>query len=115
MKTIWIVEDDDNIRELLNYIFRQKDIKHRTFSLAKPFLTALGEMPLPDVILLDVMLPDGNGIQLCRTIKSEEGKNRIPVMLVSAHVNLQEDSADDFMAKPFDIEKLLSRVTKLVH
>lgn len=115
MKNVFIVEDNDGIRELLEFLLEDDGYIVKSFPKAKPFLAALDEEIIPDIILLDVMLPDGNGIDLCRFIKSLDEKKTIPIMLMSAHMDLKDDCADDFINKPFDIEKLLAKTRNLIN
>ncbi|MNK73276.1 Chemotaxis protein CheY [compost metagenome] len=71
---------------------------------------------LPDLFLLDVRLPDGNGADVCELLKMDEQTKHIPVLMMSAHSNFEmmkaTCSADGFVAKPFDIDDLLDRVEK---
>lgn len=71
---------------------------------------------LPDLILMDVKLPDGNGIQLCRKLKQSLDTRHIPVIIMSANATAEESSkeayADDFIAKPFDLDELLRRIER---
>jgi two-component system response regulator RpaA len=75
---------------------------------------------LPDVIVLDYMLPDINGNAVCRSIRSDESLRDVKIIIVSGVVNredvekLLEDGADDFLQKPFSIEQLVKRITELV-
>ena len=70
----------------------------------------------PDVCIVDVRLPDGNGIQLCRKLKQSIDTRHIPVIIMSAHAHAEESSqeafADDFIAKPFDLNVLLKLIEK---
>ena len=79
---------------------------------AADFRIALDE-DLPDVFLLDVMLPDGNGIELCHLIKNEARSKKLPVIIMSAHSDITESQAchaEEFISKPFDLSNLLSKI-----
>lgn len=67
-----------------------------------------------NLFLLDVMLPDGNGIEVCKELKSSITTREVPVVMMSAHADLknlgEECPAEDFITKPFDINKLLQKI-----
>lgn len=112
MKEIFIVEDDQDIRELIGFLLETHDFKVSTFPTAEDFQKAI-LLGNPDLILLDIMLPDGNGMQICRELRDDANTNTIPVLLMSAHADealLKDHCANDFIAKPFDIDDLIARV-----
>lgn len=112
MKEIFIVEDDDGIRELIEFLLVSQQYSVKTFPTARAFHKAIPGK-LPDLFLLDIMLPDGNGVDLCRQLKEGEKTNNIPVVLMSAHADFSRtEGADDFIAKPFDVDELLLRIQK---
>lgn len=114
MKKVFVVEDDADIREMIEYLLSDLEYDVLTFANAKSFTDRLSSQ-LPDLILLDIMLPDGNGAEICQKLKTEEPTSSVPVVLMSAHIDpkLQKDScADDFIPKPFDIEDLAGRIRK---
>lgn len=112
MKEIFIVEDDQDIRELIGFLLESHDFKVKSFPTAEDFQKAL-LIQNPDLILLDIMLPDGNGIEICNNLRKDESTTSIPVVLMSAHADssiIDNHCANDFIAKPFDIEDLVKRV-----
>lgn len=112
MKKICIVEDDDGIRELLEVLLQTYNYNVETFGTVKSFKTGIPGK-LPDLFLLDIMLPDGNGLQLCKELKSHGVTGEIPVVLMSAHADVTRlEGADDFISKPFEVEELLKRIEK---
>lgn len=112
MKEIFIVEDDDGIRELLEFLLVSQQYSVKTFPNARSFQKTVPE-EVPDLFLLDIMLPDGNGVDLCRGLKEDEKTKNIPVVFMSAHADLESiGGADDFIAKPFDVDELLERIKK---
>lgn len=114
MKEIFLVEDDEGIRELIEYLLLSKEYKVKAFPTAGKFRRSM-TIQKPDLILLDVMLPDGNGVEMCRELGKGEDTSNIPVVLMSAHVDdtvLQEDCVKDFIAKPFDVDDFLIRIDK---
>ncbi|CAM4403235.1 Response regulator receiver domain-containing protein [Pedobacter westerhofensis] len=114
-KLIQIIEDDEAIRDVIEYILQQSDYDVHVAANAKEFKINLLNL-LPDLILMDVRLPDGNGLQLCRKLKQSIETRDIPVIIMSAHATARESSiealADDFIAKPFDLNDLLKLCEK---
>jgi DNA-binding response OmpR family regulator len=112
-KYIFVVEDNLDIRELIEHLLISEDLKVRGFATINEFQKNL-ESDLPDLILLDIMLPDGNGIDVCRALASNYATNKIPVILMSANISnkalAKETSAKDFIPKPFDIDDFISRI-----
>lgn len=117
LKNIYVVEDNDDIRELVSYLFENEGYLVRSFATATEFKTEMGNT-FPDIFLLDVMLPDGNGMDICNQLKTADASKNIPVVLMSANTNMtyigEESLADDFISKPFDIDELINRVNVLV-
>ena len=110
MKKIFIIEDDDGIRELLQFILSTQNFEVKTFPNLRSF-HAHNWNELPDLFLLDIMLPDGNGLDLCKEIKECGKAMKVPVLLMSAHANLKTNKcADDFIPKPFDVDELLQKL-----
>lgn len=116
MKEIYVVEDDNGIRELLEFLLVSNEYTVQSFATAEAFRKNI-RTAKPDLILMDVMLPDGNGLDMCKGLSQEENTSKIPVILMSAHANiknLQNTCARDFIAKPFDIDDLLYRMGRLL-
>ncbi len=112
MKEIYLVEDDEGIRELLEFLLISNEFKVKSFATAGDFQKSLAA-GTPDLILLDIMLPDGNGMELCKEIKENDHTENIPIVLMSAHTEISvTHCANDFVAKPFDIDDLLERINK---
>lgn len=112
MKEIFVVEDDDGIRELLEFLLMSKNYEVKSFPTVRAFENRNSERT-PDLFLLDIMLPDGNGLDLCKQLKETDGTSSIPVVLMSAHANINRtEGADDFIAKPFDVDDLLERIER---
>lgn len=116
-KNIYIVEDNDDIRELIEYLLGNEGYIVTGFATVGAFKNQL-EKAHPDLIVLDVMLPDGNGMQVANELKSDDAKAKIPILLMSANTNIAyisaESKANDFISKPFDIDDLIARVAKMV-
>lgn len=112
---IYCVEDDDNIRELEVYTLQATGFDAKGFVDGASFFEAL-EKELPELILLDVMLPDQDGISILHRLKSRRSTEQIPVILATAKgseydkVKGLDSGADDYLAKPFGMMELVSRV-----
>ncbi|WP_300600996.1 response regulator [Niabella sp.] len=113
-KDVLIIEDDDDIRYLIEYILKGALYEVRTGSSAKDLNDALAAK-LPDIIILDIMLPDGNGIDLCKMIKGNGLTNHIPVIIMSAYQfsNVEEACAEAFINKPFGIHEVITAVKQV--
>jgi len=110
---IYLVEDDKDIREVVEYLLTGIGLNIQTYGTISEFKKGL-EVTLPDMIILDIMLPDGNGTDICRELKLAELTRSIPVLLMSAHSDGKSPDgklyADDFISKPFDVEDLIQRI-----
>lgn len=114
MKNIFVVEDDPHLRELMEFLLTSQDYTVRSFPTAEDFKRGI-RTGSPDLVLLDIMLPDGNGIDICKDLNENHDTNGIPVVLMSAHAdpNIPEEvGAKDFIAKPFDSEDLFARIRR---
>lgn len=115
---IHVIEDNEDIRYIVEYFLLDHDYEVEVSASVKEF-TAHVEGPLPDLFLVDVMLPDGNGLEICRHLKNEKRTQHIPVIIMSAHSNeyevRKESDANDFISKPFDLKELVKRIETLLH
>ena len=112
---IYCVEDDRSIRELIVYALKSEGFDASGFSESKSFYQALDES-LPTMILLDIMLPDEDGIEILKKLKKSAKTREIPVIMITAKSSEYDKvlgldtGADDYITKPFGIMELLSRV-----
>ena len=112
---IYVVEDDPGIRELECYALRQAGFEARGFEEGQSFLEAV-RVQLPQLVLLDVMLPGEDGNRLLARLKQDSRTRRLPVIMVTARgeemdkVQGLDGGADDYIVKPFGVMELLSRV-----
>ncbi|MBP3701133.1 MAG: response regulator transcription factor [Lachnospiraceae bacterium] len=112
---IYYVEDDKSIRELVVYTLKTTGFEARGFENGKGFFAALAE-EMPELILLDIMLPDEDGIRILKKIRAMESARHIPVILLTAKgteydkVIGLDSGADDYITKPFGMMELVSRI-----
>ncbi len=117
--TIFYIEDDADIRDLALYALRQAGFAVRGFPDAEGFTEACAASP-PDLILLDIMLPGVDGMEMLGRIRQDEQLRDIPVMMLTAKgteldkVRGLDAGADDYLAKPFGMMELISRVNALL-
>lgn len=115
MSLIYCVEDDDGIRELISCVLHSGSYEVQTFAKAGLLYSAL-QNRVPDLILLDIMLPDEDGISILKKIKRNGQVCDVPVIMLTAKsseidkVQGLEAGADDYITKPFGVMELLSRI-----
>lgn len=110
-KEIYVLEDDKDIGFILNYILFDEGYQVKVYETISAFKNAL-HRGSPDLLLMDVRLPDGNGMELCAELKDNLTFD-VPVLMMSAdwHVNHKDMcGANDFIAKPFDIDLMVSKI-----
>lgn len=116
---IYLVEDDNSIRELVTYTLNSSSLEARGFAHPRDFWAAM-EQQTPQLIMLDIMLPDEDGIQILKKIRQSHKFQDIPVMMLTAKgaefdkVLGLDAGADDYVPKPFGIMELLARVRALL-
>lgn len=115
MYKIWCVEDDDSIIELYKYALNTGEFSVECFTNYSDFSRALNET-LPSLIILDIMLPDMDGFEIIKILKSREATAEIPIIFVSAkgdEINKVKGlnlGADDYIPKPFSVLELIARI-----
>lgn len=116
---IYLVEDDDSIRELVLYTLHTTGFEAEGFRNAADFWQALEE-ELPQLVLLDIMLPDEDGLHILKRLRAGAETADLPVMMLTAksseydRVVGLDSGADDYMPKPFGMMELVSRVRALL-
>lgn len=114
-KQIHIVEDDEDIRYIIAYILSEMGYAVKVSETIKDFNTQIKTYK-PELMLIDVMLPDGNGLDLCLQLKNDPETAQIPIIVMSAHATaesvLQNSYTDDFISKPFDLDDLVTLIKK---
>ena len=116
---IYIVEDDDSIRELITYTLNSQNMEARSFPCPSEFYEAL-KQELPSLVLLDIMLPEEDGLSILKKLKAGKETKGLPVIMLTAKgsefdtVMGLDSGADDYVSKPFRMMELLSRIRALL-
>ncbi len=115
MALIYVVEDDQNIREIERFALQNSGYHVEEFGSAKEFYKRISDK-LPQLILLDIMLPDEDGLAIIKKLRSMPETKRVPVIMVTAKTTELDKvkgldlGADDYITKPFGVMELISRV-----
>lgn len=118
-RRIYIVEDDENIRSMVQYALTGNGYQAMGFSDGQSFFQQM-ERELPDLILLDIMLPGEDGLSILGRLRERPDSVGIPVLMLTAKAEEMDKvrgldlGADDYMGKPFGILELLSRIRALL-
>ncbi len=113
---ILIVEDEPDLRATLEYNLERQGYRTRSAENGREALELLAVDPLPDLVLLDLMLPDIQGTEVCRRIRADDRTTHVAVVMVTAkgaeidRVVGFEVGADDYVVKPYSVRELLLRV-----
>ena len=119
MALIYVLEDDRNIREIEEIALNNAGYQVVSFETAKEFQQKLNERS-PDLLLLDLMLPDADGLELVMQLRQNVMTRSLPVIMVTAKtteldkVRGLDSGADDYLTKPFSVMELISRVKALL-
>lgn len=119
MAVIYVVEDDKNIREIEMIALKNSGYEIAEFGCAADFFKALQKRQ-PDLLLLDIMLPDADGLEIVKQIRENAAYKLLPIIMVTAKtteidkVKGLDMGADDYLTKPFGIMELISRVKALL-
>lgn len=114
-QTIYYIEDDVNIRELVLYALKSSGFQAVGFESARDFYRGIKSV-IPDMVLLDVMLPDEDGIEVLKKMKKDVDLKNIPVIMLTAKSSEYDKvigldlGADDYVTKPFGVMELVSRI-----
>lgn len=119
MALIYVVEDDKSIQEIETFALTNVGYQVQGFELAGDFFEAMKKQ-LPDLILLDIMLPDEDGLAIVKKLRANQETVLVPVIMVTAKtteidkVKGLDIGADDYMTKPFGVMELISRVKAML-
>ena len=112
---IYLLEDDSNIRDFVLYALNGQDMEAEGFERPSEFWAALSQR-MPDLLLLDIMLPEEDGMEILRKLRAKPDTRRLPVIMLTAkdtefdRVLGLDEGADDYVAKPFSMLELVSRI-----
>ena len=116
---IYILEDDNSIRELVTYALNRSGYEAKGFDLPSLFWAEM-EKQMPDLLLLDIMLPEEDGIHILKRLRTNSATSQLPVIMLTAkgseydRVTGLDAGADDYLVKPFAFEELLARLRVLL-
>lgn len=119
MALIYIVEDDESIREIEEFALKNAGHMIEGFANAKDFYKKTAQM-LPDLVILDIMLPDEDGTEILKKLRQRKETKKLPVIMVTAKtseidlIKGLDSGADDYIKKPFSVMELISRVKALL-
>jgi len=119
LSKIYIVEDDENIRDIVIYALQSAGFKSLGYETGEELLTALDE-ELPSLILLDIMLPENDGLTILKKLRKMPKTKKLPIIMLTAK-NSEYDKvkgldmgADDYISKPFGVMELIARVNAVL-
>ena len=116
---IYLLEDDENIRKLVCYALTKEGYETKGFETPSLFYRAMNEN-LPELIMLDIMLPEEDGLSVLKRLRKDNATSLIPIMMLTAKgsefdkVTGLDSGADDYVTKPFGMTELISRVRALL-
>lgn len=121
-KKILIIDDSLDILEMTRSILQTRGYDILTLSDGSRVLETV-RTQRPDLIVIDMLLPDKNGDQLCSEIKSEENLSHIPIIITTGQAIVEESSQeipgmfrpDDYLSKPFEVDDLLGKIQDLLN
>lgn len=117
IKRIHVLEDDEDIRYIIGVLLKDEGYELQLSSTFTELKEKLKDS-LPDLFILDVMLPDGDGSDICTDLKSDVFTKHIPIIVMSANDQNKERSiaagANDYVSKPFDIDYIVKRINNLL-
>ena len=120
-KSIFVVEDEMHIRELIQYNLQKSGYEITVFETGEDLLMAIEkESDVPDLVLLDLMLPGIDGLDVCKKLKSMDKARKLPIIMVTAKgeevdkILGLEVGADDYITKPFSVRELTARIKALL-
>lgn len=115
-KVILVVDDEEHLLEMLEYNLLREGYVTRSAKTGVEALALANQIPIPAAVILDLMLPDISGVEVCRRLKSSLNTRHVPIIMVSARgdeidrVVGFEVGADDYVVKPFSVRELMLRV-----
>ncbi|TQS73143.1 response regulator transcription factor [Rhodobacteraceae bacterium] len=117
---ILIVEDEDNIALALDYVMGREGYAHERIASGAGALERIIQTR-PDLVLLDVMLPEVSGFEICQKMRADPALDRVKILMMTARGSAMEQrkglalGADGFIAKPFELQALRTQVQRILH
>ncbi len=117
-KTIFVLEDEPDINRLVRQALESAGFKTRGFFRGGELLFAM-QAKLPDLIVLDLMLPDGDGMEIAKSLKSSERTRDIPLVILTARTGEADTllgfelGAEDYIKKPFSVQEMVARIKRI--
>ena len=119
MRKILLIDDDENFTEIVEFTLKQNDY---LVSIAKSSSEAKEKLKIimPDIILLDIMLPGLDGINFCKELRKNSAFKSIPILIVTAKGQREDVSspiqagADGYISKPFELSRLIARINEFL-
>jgi DNA-binding response OmpR family regulator len=116
-KCIYVVEDNAGIRDVIEFLLTEEQYEVITYPNINAFWKQM-QNHIPDMVILDIMLPDGNGLDVCNQLKSSLKTHDLPIMMMSANNHLNQVKskclADEYINKPFDLDDFAKRIDHYV-
>ncbi|HLL60695.1 MAG TPA: response regulator [Candidatus Nitrosocosmicus sp.] len=116
IKTVWIIDDDESILDVIDIVLEKEGYQSRTIRDASILDTLLQDQSKPDLILLDVLMSGIDGRDVAHNLKKHKNTKDIPIVIMTADIHVEEKAkaagADGFLRKPFNIEDLIKIVKK---
>ncbi len=113
VKRIHVLEDDEDIRYIIGVLLKDEGYELQLSSSFAELKSKLRDS-VPDLFILDVMIPDGDGADICTDLKSDPFTKHIPIIVMSANDQNKKKSleagANDYISKPFDIDYIVRRI-----
>lgn len=117
-KSIYILEDNASTRIILEMLLLEENYRVESYQFAEDFLNKISRK-LPDMVILDIHLPDGNGMKIAESLKGNNKTHHIPIMVMSGNNYIYSLKnkfwADEFINKPFDINDFVNRIDRYLN
>ncbi|MFD2173818.1 response regulator transcription factor [Rhodobacter lacus] len=118
-RRVLIIEDEDNIAIALDYLMSREGFDHERLATGRGALDRI-RAEQPDLVLLDVMLPEVSGYEICQEVRADHGLSEVKILMMTARGSAMERrkglalGADGFIAKPFELKELRDEVHRLL-
>ena len=119
-KLIAVVDDEEDILELVSHHLKREGFRVKEFQNGRDFLLYVESSLIPDLVILDIMLPATDGLDICRSLRSKSRTHSIPIIMLTAKASEAdvvvglELGADDYIVKPFSPRELIARIKSIL-